>query len=477
MLSPRRLTLAGYDLAAAAIAMGIALVARLGSEAAGAMAERFLPLLVAGVVIRATIFVLVPDDPPSTAARRALVLVGMTAAGSLAYAFLLLGPLAPEARPGFPRAALAVEAVLHLGASAALLALPPEAIRHPSRSAALAIGMVVLLVAPMAGGPRWQTFDAPWPPHAIRAEYAGRVAEALDEWRDDPPSYVENLQAYDPRGPYFHYAEVWRRTDDESRFDRAGVPQVLVGSRYEYNPVATAQYVLAAHARFLEGRGALDAVRTGADALLRLQDAEGALRYDYAWGYYLADEPYAPGWVSGMAQGQAMSAFGRAYDVTGDERYLEAGRRALEFLMRPVAEGGTKSDLRFIGPGLRSRPFFEEYVSDPYAYTLNGYQFTLLGLYDWSQLDVEESARSLASAEFAEGVRSLAGLLPYYDIGGFSAYDLGHLTFPDRDPHVAARYHAVHVYLLHALHDITGEPAFARYERLWRSYVEGVRTP
>jgi hypothetical protein len=143
----------------------------------------------------------------------------------------------------------------------------------------------------------------------------------------------------------------------------------------------------------------------------------------------------------------------------------------LDFLLTPVGDGGPRSDLRDISPALRDVPFFEEYLADPFSYTLNGFQFTLLGLYDWTRVD-HPSAR-VAERAFARGVEALAGMLPYYDLGGFTAYDLGHLTHANRLPHIAARYHAVHIYLLHALHDVTGEPAFARYERLWASYVEG----
>lgn len=457
---------------AATVSMSAALLARLGVEDALAVTARYLPLLALGVAARAALHV-VGRPIVSRGSRREAVLrtTAVVVAGSAIVAALLLGPFAPSTGLRFPRLVLALEGAIYL--AFALIPLrwrvrPPTVARTP-----LLAGVgVFLLLAPMAGGPRWQTFEDGWPPHALRAEHAPLVDAALAAWHATDPILDANLRPYDPRGPYFHYADVWVREEPGSRFDDNGLPMVLAGEDYAYNPVTLAQYTLAVHARVLEGEATLRQLRAAADALVGMQGPDGAFRYPFSWHYYLTGETYPRGWVSGMAQGQALSALARAYDLLGDPDYVDTAGRAIEFLTVPVALGGPMSDLRYVAPSLAGHIFFEEYVSVPHGYTLNGYQFTLLGLFDWSSLSGSddpsiERARDL----FRAGVESLRGLLPYYDVGGFSAYDLGFITFPDRSPHLAVAYHGVHIYLLHALYDITAEPVFAHYERMWTGYV------
>lgn len=174
-----------------------------------------------------------------------------------------------------------------------------------------------------------------------------------------------------------------------------------------------------------------------------------------------------------MSQGQAISALTRAYVITEDERYLNAGIKAFDFLITPIEEGGTLTTLADLDPSLDTYIFLEEYISDPNGYTLNGYMFTLLGIYDLRELaelaDLEDI--ELYGEYFNRSIESLTKLLPYYDIGGFSAYDLGHYTY-EKEPHVAFRYHMVHIYLLHALYTVTQEDTLKNYKDLWLSYIE-----
>ena len=164
----------------------------------------------------------------------------------------------------------------------------------------------------------------------------------------------------------------------------------------------------------------------------------------------------------------ALSVFSRAYHVTGDERFLQAGDRALDFLVTPVSEGGVMDALGDVDPSLAGDIMFEEYVAKPSGHTLNGFMGSLLGLYDWSQ--VKTSRANQARSYFDRGVESLKRILPYYDIGGFTAYDLGYITY-GKKPYVNPSYHSVHVYVLHALASITGDAELYKYEKLWASYV------
>src|SRR5215210_4112652 len=145
-----------------------------------------------------------------------------------------------------------------------------------------------------------------------------------------------------------------------------------------------------------------------------------------------------------MAQGQAISVLERAYRITDDVRYRRAALRALPALEQDVKSGG----LRRCFFGDCTKPFFEEYPSTPPSYVLNGFMFTLFGLYDLASI----APKSKALAMYEAGRRTLTTALPRYDVDGLASYDLTHLTVPKREPAIATQlYQGTHVYLLRVL--------------------------
>jgi len=206
----------------------------------------------------------------------------------------------------------------------------------------------------------------------------------------------------------------------------------------------------------------------GVNRLMHMQDDTGAFRYPFVWQYYLATQPYQAGWASAMAQGLGLSVLARAYQLSGDAMYLDAGDRAFTFLLTPTDQGGVADTMVDLDPSLSRQLILEEYVVHPASHTLNGFMFTLLGVYDWAKAPA--SRAPAAAATFLQGLNTLDHILPYYDIGGFSAYDMSHIIY-HRTPHIGVHYHAIHIYLLHALGSITQDPQLSHYEKLWASYV------
>src|SRR3954447_15672807 len=79
----------------------------------------------------------------------------------------------------------------------------------------------------------------------------------------------------------------------------------------------------------------------------------------------------APGWFSALPQGQAASVFVRAHLLTGDDRYADLARAAIEPFLSPE------------GPPLVTRgPILEEAPSDPPSHILNGWMSALWGVWD-----------------------------------------------------------------------------------------------
>jgi heparosan-N-sulfate-glucuronate 5-epimerase len=116
--------------------------------------------------------------------------------------------------------------------------------------------------------------------------------------------------------------------------------------------------------------------------------------------------------------------------------------------------------------------WFEEYpiASDGGGtFVLNGFLYALIGLHDFSPHS--PSSRAL----FQRGLRSLQALLPLFDTGQRSLYDLRHAQLASR-PNIARwDYHAKHVELLDYLDSVTQgkEPWLAVMARRWAEYAHG----
>jgi heparosan-N-sulfate-glucuronate 5-epimerase len=304
-----------------------------------------------------------------------------------------------------------------------------------------------------------------WPSVVIKPEWIrelnARFAGRSGIFNDD--TYRLFLKDYAADGDYLGWSQRVFQNDAELAIMPDGLPMVrdtAAGPLY-WNAVTLCHFALARH-------GAADRVAfLAAAAKLRdLQAADGGFPYPRRpyRDYTLPD-----GWISAMAQGQALSVFSRAALMSGDQSYCEHGSRALAKLLTPIDQGGCATSLKDFAAPLSNYVFFPEYPTRPIDYTLNGYMFCLLGLYDWSQL----APGSEAQTAFRQGIRTLRQILPYHDIDGFSTYDLSHYVL-GLLPYVSAPYLGVHVYLLHALGCITADARLAYYEGRWTAKLEAM---
>lgn len=76
---------------------------------------------------------------------------------------------------------------------------------------------------------------------------------------------------------------------------------------------------------------------------------------------------------------------------------------------------------------LQQIPWYEEYPTEPPSFVLNGFIYSLIGLYDLLTLAPALQARD-AAALFQQGMKSLKKLLLAFDNGSGTNYDLRHLT-------------------------------------------------
>lgn len=331
----------------------------------------------------------------------------------------------------------------------------------------LIVGCAILSVASLLLAER---LVERWPALPDQQAYKSIVDEKLAEYRTRGAKPSLAAQSYASGGPYLGYSTTRYSTGGRIKLDSDGYPMINYNGAFYYNPVTISQYALAEYSR---GTGPSNRFIPAANKLLTLQDSKGGFLYPFEFANYINGEMYEPGWTSGMAQGQALSVLARAFHLTKEPKYLAAGSAALEFMVLDRELGGTGTTLADLNPSLDRYPFIMQYPQTPAVYTLNGYMFSLLGLHDWAALTKSSKSKAL----FEKHVKTLLKILPYFDIGGFTAYDLGFIVHPKmkdgsaRLPHVSATYHLMHIDLLWALHSATSEEAIAETAKRWTSYV------
>ncbi|HEY8297491.1 MAG TPA: D-glucuronyl C5-epimerase family protein [Candidatus Baltobacteraceae bacterium] len=229
-----------------------------------------------------------------------------------------------------------------------------------------------------------------------------------------------------------------------------------------YHPIGIAQYALHAHDRArAEGgeaivRSFLAQARWLRDNQQRRGGVCGCYPFAFPWHKYGA----AAGWISAMAQGEAISALLRAEAMQPGIGFIEAAVRAVEPFRRSISEGGVVwRD--------RDGTFLEEVAVSSGAHILNGCIFALWGLYDLQRVAPQAWIGTL----FDEVRETLERWLPQYDLGWWSTYSL----FRTRDgrPHLATlKYHAFHVSQLRVLASMTGSKTFLETADRWEGYID-----
>ncbi|MEW5947049.1 MAG: D-glucuronyl C5-epimerase family protein [bacterium] len=232
------------------------------------------------------------------------------------------------------------------------------------------------------------------------------------------------------------------------------------GKGLQYVPPAVCMYALGLFELHLRdgGESHLRAFIKQAEWLLQNGTMErGAL----LWRFEIENPFYGtpPPWRSALAQGLGISVLLRAFQSTGDERYMEAATLALNSFRRAISDGGVV----FRDGGL---VFFEELAAPPPSHILNGGVMAMLGVYDYYRATGDPGALSL----FNEAVSSLAASLHRFDAGFWSKYDMMYGT---RYGHVlpflaSPNYQVSHVELMDVLYDVTRIQRFRDYSERWR---------
>lgn len=242
---------------------------------------------------------------------------------------------------------------------------------------------------------------------------------------------------------------------EHQEFDARGVPMKryrVQGS--QYNPLFVAWWGLVNLQWHLRGdaRGSLDRFFVQVEWLksAAIERADGAVvwpvPFDWQEGFCALKAP----WISAMYQAVAVSTLVRAYRLTGEDRLLSLSRHAVEVFRAGIEAGGVRTRE---GDGV----LYEEYPGYPLPRVLDGFLFSLLGLYDLYAETGDLEVHRL----FTDGVEGLRRTIRFWDYRGkWSWYGSHGYLCP---PH----YHALNQALLAIVSRLCGDRALAEQAERW----------
>lgn len=158
-------------------------------------------------------------------------------------------------------------------------------------------------------------------------------------------------------------------------------------------------------------------------------------------------------WYSAMAQGLALSLFSRLYSFTPDTKY----KNWADLISNSLNLEKGFSEIWFSCKDSKGYLWFEEYPMEECNFTLNGFIFTIFGLYDYYRMFLNnENVFNLLQ----ESLNTVYYEFPLFRVkNGTSFYCLKHKI-------QYKAYHKVHIGQFKDLYNITSENTFLEYSDL-----------
>lgn len=216
----------------------------------------------------------------------------------------------------------------------------------------------------------------------------------------------------------------------------------LGNGKTTYFPVAIFQYGLGAYDLYLQ---------TNDNKYLRkfMQCVDWAHEHQDELGRWNNFSHYSPKNPYGaMAQGEGASLLIRAYVQTVDKKYLDAAKRAIDFMLLPLAKGGTT---KYKGDDA----YLMEYTF--LGMVLNGSIFAWWGLYDFVIATNDEAIYKQA---LQRTLGTIVKVLPKFRLSYWSLYSLDGLI-------ASPFYHKLHIAQMQAMYLLTKEQIFNDYAIRW----------
>jgi hypothetical protein len=296
----------------------------------------------------------------------------------------------------------------------------------------------------------------------VFSAYLTQKKSHLTFWHDEPQV---NKNA-DPKKLGEYYMPFITKANYNGAYDRNIIPMLnyhgCIG--LQYNPIAIAQYGLGNYnlycrtgeksrrSRFLNASDWL------VENLEKTSHGTSVWYHHFDWEY--RDTLKAP-WYSALAQGQGISLLVRAFNTTEKDCYIASAEDAFKAFTMDVREGGVSYTDE------KGNLWFEEYVVFPPTHILNGFIWSMWGVYDFFLA----TDNSIAKELFDKSVQTLKAKLHRYDIGFWSLYEQS----GTRLKMIASPfYHDLHIIQLEILYRLTNEDLFHQYAMRWAEHRKDI---
>ncbi|MGI6222582.1 MAG: D-glucuronyl C5-epimerase family protein [Prevotella sp.] len=231
------------------------------------------------------------------------------------------------------------------------------------------------------------------------------------------------------------------------------LPQLLNTDELPQYKMPSGKLVTFPVAIFQYGLGAYDLYLLTGDATYKnkfIQCCQWAVQHQEpsgAWNTFFFKYPHYP--YGAMSQGEGASLLLRGYQETHNENWLAAAKRAIDFMLLPLSEGGCTQYHDDGGVVLC------EYTHLPIV--MNGWVFAWFGLHDYV-LATHDNERYIKLLEQSE--KSLEATLPSFSCRYWSLYDLsGKMASPF--------YHRLHIAQMQALYLVTNKTVYKTFAEKW----------
>lgn len=232
--------------------------------------------------------------------------------------------------------------------------------------------------------------------------------------------------------------------------------------RKVYNPLTVASGGLSYYTDYVKGvdkEQSKNKFISSADWLVKNANNKGEYslwEYEYPWRFY--------GWISppyssALAQAKGLQVLTLAYELTGNEKYLDVAKKIIRSFLVDYDEGGFVTY-----EGIGNNSLFLHILAKPgfqKTYVLNGHTQSLLSI--WSYY--EKTKDPVAKIIFDKGINYLKENLAKYDTGYWSYYDLME-NWTMRD------YQKGQIQQLKVLYQISKEPILKNYADRFEKYLK-----
>lgn len=227
-------------------------------------------------------------------------------------------------------------------------------------------------------------------------------------------------------------------------FNGNKVPKSMVDTGEEiYFSIEIFQYGLGAFDLYLlnNDKSMLEKTIACANWAIDNQQENGSwITFDY-------QHPESP--YSAMAQGEGISLLTRAYLTTKNEDYCTALKKAKDFMLKPIDQGGTTLYVE-------NDVYFYECTYAPLV--LNGWIFSLWGIIDYCKLIEDSQTKHILE----QTLSTLEQHLPDFDMQYWSKYDNGNRI-------CSPFYNKLHVEQLKVMFNLTQKEIYKKYAEKWEN--------